>query len=81
MVYHEWGQNIVSQKISEATGVNVEFIVPKGEEGVKLDSMINSDSLPDLVTLGWWEPQNYEMIETDMVYALNELDEQYDMGF
>lgn len=77
----EWGQNIVSQKISEATGVNVEFIVPKGEEGVKLDSMINSDSLPDLVTLGWWEPQNYEMIETDMVYALNELDEQYDMGF
>lgn len=73
----EWGQNIVSRKITEETGVNIEYIVPKGTESEKLDSMINSGTLPDLVTLGWWEVQNLEMIEAGMVYPLNHLAEEY----
>ena len=77
----EWGENIVSKKITEATGVNIEFIVPKGTESEKLDSMINTDTLPDLVTIGWWEPQNQDMIDKDMVYALNELAKQYNPEF
>lgn len=77
----EWGENIVSQKITEATGVKIEFIVPKGTESEKLDSMINTDTLPDLVTIGWWEPQNQDMIENGLVYALNELAQQYAPDF
>ena len=65
----EWGDNIVSRKITEATGVEIEFIVPKGTESEKLDSMINTDTLPDLVTLGWWDTENQEMIRQDQVYA------------
>lgn len=77
----EWGKNIVSKKISEKIGVNVEFVVPKGDESEKLNSMINSDTLPDLITLGWWECENQEMIEKDKVYSYQQLEETYHTGF
>ena len=76
-----WGKNLVSQKITEDTGVSVNFITPLGNEDEKLNALIASDSLPDLITLGWWEPQVNEMIQKDMVYALNDLADKYDMYF
>lgn len=76
-----WGENAVSKKITEETGVNIRFITPSGNENEKLNALIASDSLPDLITLGWWETQINEMIEGDMVYALNELADEYDMYF
>lgn len=77
----EWGGNVVSDKITEETGVNIHFITPSGNEGEKLDALIAADSLPDFVTLGWWEPQVNEMIDEGMVYALNELADSYDPYF
>lgn len=76
-----WGNNLVSEKITEDTGVNIDFVVPKGDESEKLNSLIESDSLPDLITLGWWEPENYKMISQGQVYALNKLAEKYDVVF
>lgn len=76
-----WGGNLVSDTITEETGVSVNFITPLGNEQEKLDSLIASNSLPDVITLGWWEPQVSEMISKDMVYALNELAEEYDPYF
>ncbi|WP_236354952.1 extracellular solute-binding protein [Konateibacter massiliensis] len=76
-----WGENLVSKKITEETGVNINFITPSGNETEKLNALIASDSLPDLITLGWWEPQINEMIENDMVYGLNELADEYDIYF
>ncbi|BCJ95918.1 ABC transporter substrate-binding protein [Anaerocolumna cellulosilytica] len=73
-----WGENLVSKTISEETGVNIKFIVPAGNEAEKLNSLIASDSLPDLVTLGWYEPQVGDIIEDGLVYPLDELAEQYD---
>jgi putative aldouronate transport system substrate-binding protein len=73
-----WGENLVSKKITEDTGVNIEFIVPAGNEAEKLNSLIASDSLPDLLTLGWWESQVGQMIEDDMVWALDELATEHD---
>ena len=73
-----WGENLISQTITEETGVNIEFVVPAGNEAEKLNSLIASDSLPDLITLGWWEGQVGQMIEDDMVYALDELAKEYD---
>ena len=73
-----WGENLISKTITEETGVNIKFIVPAGNEAEKLNSLIASDSLPDLLTLGWWEPQVGQMIEDDMVYALDDLATQYD---
>ncbi|MBQ3797944.1 MAG: extracellular solute-binding protein [Butyrivibrio sp.] len=77
----KWGDNAVSKAITEKTGVNVSFVTPLGNEEEKLNSLIASGSLPDLITLGWWEPQVNEMIQQDMVYALNELADEYDPYF
>lgn len=76
-----WGENAVSRKITEDTGISVRFITPKGNEREKLDAMILADSLPDIVTLGWWEPQVDVMIDKGMIYALNELADKYDVYF
>lgn len=73
-----WGENLVSKTISEETGCNIEFIVPAGTEAEKLNSLIASDTLPDLITLGWYEGQVKDIIEDGMVYALDELAQQYD---
>lgn len=76
-----WGENAVSKKITQDTGISVNFITPKGNEKEKFNAMISADSLPDLVTLGWWEPQVDIMIDEGMVYALNELADTYDAYF
>ncbi len=76
-----WGGNVVSQKITEETGVSVNFVTPAGTESEKLAAMISADSLPDIITLGWWETQLEEMIDKDMVYALNELADEYEPYF
>ena len=76
-----WGGNTVSDAITERTGVSVNFISPPGNEAEKLNALIASDSLPDIITLGWWEPQYGEIVEKGMVYALNELADKYDPFF
>lgn len=76
-----WGHNAVSQMITEKTGVNINFITPVGNEAEKFDALISSNTLPDIITLGWWENQLDEMIARDMVYALNELADEYDAYF
>ena len=53
----KWGDNAVSKAITDKTGVDINFISPLGNEEEKLNSLIASGSLPDLITLGWWEPQ------------------------
>lgn len=76
-----WGQNTVSKAITADTGVRIKFVVPTGSESQKLDAMIASDTLPDFITLGWWETQAQTMVDKDMVYALNVLADQYDPYF
>lgn len=76
-----WGENLVSKTITEETGVDINFITPIGNETEKLNALIASNSLPDLITIGWWEPQVDELITGDKVYALNELADEYDPYF
>lgn len=76
-----WGENMVSKAITEQTGVDINFMTPMGSESEKLNTMIASGDLPDIITLGWWESQIDEMIGKDMVYALNELADEYEPYF
>lgn len=76
-----WGGNHVSDEITRRTGVSVNFVTPVGSETEMLDALIAADNLPDLVTLGWWLPQVQQMQDAGMVYALNELADQYDAYF
>ena len=68
-----WGGNAVSRAVTEKTGVDIHFVSPDGSESVTLDALIAGNKLPDLVTLGFWEPQLNEIIEGELAYALNEL--------
>lgn len=76
-----WGDSMVSKYITEKTGVDINFVVPAGNEAEKLNAMIAGDALPDIITLGWYEGQVPMMIDSELVYALDELAEQYDPYF
>jgi len=78
---YNWGETLISKYVQEKTGVAINFIVPAGNENEKLNTMIASNTLPDVVTLGWWEDGVRKMIEGKLVYSLNELADQYDPYF
>jgi putative aldouronate transport system substrate-binding protein len=78
---NKWGVDATSQYITKKTGVNINFIVPSGNENEKLNTMIASNNLPDFVTLGWYEDGVKKMIEGGQVLALNKLADQYDPYF
>ncbi len=77
----QWGDSEVSKYITKKTGVNIRYIVPAGNEAEKLNSMIAGDTLPDLITLGWWESQVSMMIDAGLVLSLDELAQNYDPIF
>lgn len=76
-----WGDSKVSKYITQKTGVDINFIVPAGNEAEKLNTMIAGDALPDILTIGWYESQVPMLIDSDLVYALDELADQYDPYF
>ena len=76
-----WGGNAVSEAITAKTGVDITFVSPDGSETETLDALIAGGNLPDMVTLGWWESQLSTIIDKGMVYALNELADEYDPYF
>lgn len=77
----QWGDSAVSKYITEKTGVNIRYIVPAGNEAEKLNSMIAGNTLPDLITIGWWEGQVPMMVDAGLVLPLDELAQKYDPYF
>ncbi|WP_054955587.1 extracellular solute-binding protein [Paenibacillus dakarensis] len=78
---NKWGVDPTSKYVTKKTGVDVNFIVPAGNENEKLNTLIASGKLPDFITLGWWEDGVKKMIEGDLVLPLNKLAEEYDPYF
>ena len=78
---NKWGVDDTSQYITKKTGVSLNLIVPAGNENEKLNTMIASNTLPDFITLGWWEEPLRKMIEGELVYPLNQLADKYDAYF
>ena len=52
---NKWGVDPTSKYITKKTGVDINFIVPAGNENEKLNTLIASGKLPDFITLGWYE--------------------------
>ncbi|WP_340021278.1 extracellular solute-binding protein [Paenibacillus sp. FSL K6-1096] len=77
----KWGVDKTTQYITKKTGVNINFIVPAGNENEKLNTMIASNNLPDFITLDWNSDSIDKMIQGGLVLPLNELAEQYDPYF
>ncbi len=78
---NKWGGDITSKYITDKTGVSINFIVPEGNEAEKINAMIQLDDLPDILTLGWWEEPVEALINEGLVYAIDELANQYDPYF
>lgn len=77
----KWGGNVVSDYITKKTGVSLNFIVPAGDASEKLNTMMAARSLPDFITLAWYEDAVQKMVNGEMVLPLNELADQYDPYF
>ncbi|RJX41554.1 extracellular solute-binding protein [Paenibacillus pinisoli] len=77
----KWGSDPTSQYITKKTGVNLNLIVPAGNENEKINTMIASGKLPDLITLDANDDAVKRLIEGKMVLPLNELADQYDPYF
>ncbi|WP_127534664.1 type 2 periplasmic-binding domain-containing protein [Paenibacillus kobensis] len=77
----KWGGDATADYITKKTGVDINFIVPAGNENEKLNTMIASGKLPDFLTLGWYEEGVRKMIDGKLVLPLNELADQYDPYF
>jgi putative aldouronate transport system substrate-binding protein len=78
---NKWGVDATSKYITQKTGVNINYIVPAGNENEKLNTLIASGKLPDIITLGHWEDNVKKMIEGELVLPLNKLAEEYDPYF
>ncbi|OXM15058.1 ABC transporter substrate-binding protein [Paenibacillus herberti] len=77
----KWGGDATAEYITKKTGVKLNFIVPAGNEAEKLNTMMASGSLPDFITLGWYEEAVKKMIAGKLVLPLNELADEYDPYF
>lgn len=77
-----FGEDLVSQMITEATGVKINFIVPASDDSEQLTAMIASNDLPDVMTLeGWWDNGSrmltYQMATEGYLWSLNDLMAEY----
>lgn len=77
----KWGVDEVSKYVTEKTGIKLNIITPSGNETEKLNTMIASDSLPDILTIGWDDPGVKKLIEGNKLEALDQLAKQYDPYF
>ncbi|MDD3409569.1 MAG: extracellular solute-binding protein [Eubacteriales bacterium] len=66
-----------AQKMTERTGVSLEFTKPVADDGQKLNMMIAGNTLPDIMTLDRNDPAIKTMIDAGMLYSIDELIEQY----
>jgi putative aldouronate transport system substrate-binding protein len=78
---NDWGQYEMSQVIQEKTGVRLNFIIPAGSENEKLNTIIASGDIPDIVSIGWWESGLRQLIEGGLLASLEDLANQYDPYF
>ncbi|WP_339255440.1 extracellular solute-binding protein [Paenibacillus sp. FSL R5-0713] len=78
---HTWGESLTSKYVTKKTGVNIEFEVLTGEPSERLSRMLTTDRLPDLITIGSWESAVIKLRESHLIYALDELANQYDPYF
>ena len=77
----KWGQDLTSKYVTKKTGVNFNIQVPAGDANQKLNTMIASGSLPDIITMAWPEDGYKKLIEGGLVEPLDELAKKYDPYF
>lgn len=72
-----YGTDKVSQMITEKTGVTMNFDVVANDDGAKLNLLISSDQLPDLIVASPSSAQGVALMKDDKVWKIDELFGQY----
>lgn len=71
----------IMRVLYKETGIKGTFITPTDNAGTKLNAMIASGDLPDLITVKVWKPQVQLLQKSNLVYPLNELIDKYNPDF
>ena len=74
--YPGWGNDMVSQEITNRTGVSLNFTFAQTTENEQLNTLMASNKLPDLIVTSD-NAIRAKLIEEEMVYSLDELIDQY----
>ncbi len=77
----EWGNDIVSQYITEKTGIHVEYIVPTGDESQFLQSILTGNAAADLITFEAENPLYASFLDQNVFVSLNALAEDTQSDF
>lgn len=77
----DFGKNSVSKKLLEDTGVTLDITAAPDRERQKLNILIASGDLPDLIYLDPNLQQAKQLIQNDKVWALDELAAKYAPNF
>ncbi|HEY0827856.1 MAG TPA: extracellular solute-binding protein [Bacilli bacterium] len=77
----DWNEYSFLKDVKEITGVNPIVNVPTGDPTEKINIMIATGDLPDLITLGLHDPAVDKLIKSGLVYSLDELMDTYSPEF
>ncbi len=85
-IHYEWfgvtPNNLVQQEIENVTGIKINYSKPLGEPSQKINTMIASGELPDMITIGSYQTDAINnLIDGGLVLPLDTLAEQYDPYF
>lgn len=76
-----WGEDVVSQYITEKTGINVKYVAPTGDESMFLQSLLSSNATADLITFEPWDPLYSNFLDQNVFAPLDILGEKYESKF
>ncbi len=71
--FSDTSNNLAKQLIEEDLGIRINFITPIGDASEKTNTLIASNTLPDLVTMGWWNGQVQDISVPEYCYSYEEL--------
>lgn len=78
----EWSDETYSSRlITDTTGVSVNIQTPTGDPDARLNLMIASDTLPDMVSIETWISQLETVMGPERSYSLYDLADTYDPYF
>ena len=76
-----WKDQYAMKLVTEKTGATIDRFLATGNDNDFLNTMIASNDLPDTLMLDWNHPQVTKLINSGMVYSLDELIDQYAPNF
>ncbi|HZG78838.1 MAG TPA: extracellular solute-binding protein [Paenibacillus sp.] len=76
-----WKDQYAMKLVTEKTGATIDRFLATGNDNDFLNTMIASNDLPDTLMLDWNHPQVTKLINSGMLYSIDELIDQYAPNF